>query len=194
MPEPFISVRVSRNLSEIGRVSSVLESLCQEQNVAEDARLDIQVCLEEGLTNVIRHSRPPESEDEIWVLASITPTEIEIRIEDNGSAFNPLSQPPPPLHLGLRERPAGGLGVHLIRTLMDRVEYERQPGCNCLTMTKKMLRPPGPRATDGVGNTSTSGTGQQRPPAVAPRNERRAADHGSGMSMLAGHRRDLDPD
>jgi len=62
-------------------------------------------------------------------------------VSDDGPAFNPLQVPEPDVAATLEERRPGGLGVHLVRQLMDRVEYRRAEGRNCLVMTWRRPRP-----------------------------------------------------
>ena len=66
--------------------------------------------------------------------------ELTIRVEDDGRAFDPLQAPPPDLDLPLEERPVGGLGIHIVRSVMDAVEYQRRGGRNVLTMRKTIGR------------------------------------------------------
>ena len=66
---------------------------------------------------------------------------LTIDVSDDGIAFNPLDATPPNLDLPIMERPVGGLGIHIVRTVMDHVEYQRRDGHNVLTMRKTIGRP-----------------------------------------------------
>jgi hypothetical protein len=59
-------------------------------------------------------------------------------VEDDGRPFNPLEAPPPDLDRPIEERPVGGLGLHIVRTVMDTVAYRRQGSHNVLTVTKRV--------------------------------------------------------
>ena len=61
---------------------------------------------------------------------------LHLAIEDHGTPYNPLDRPDPDLHLDAAQRPIGGLGIFLVRKLMDRVEYARQNDTNCLLFWK----------------------------------------------------------
>src|SRR6266542_279123 len=106
MPAPLLSVRVERNLFEVSRVNCFLETLWEQQRLPDDGRMEVLLCVEEVLSNVIRHGLPGE-DDEVWVRANLAAGEIEIQIEDNGVAFDPLSHPPPRLDVPLQERRTG---------------------------------------------------------------------------------------
>ena len=64
--------------------------------------------------------------------------ELHITITDTGIPFNLLNAPPPDLTSNLVDRPIGGLGIHLVRSLMNSVEYERKGGKNRLHLRKDM--------------------------------------------------------
>jgi len=61
-----------------------------------------------------------------------------VEVEDDGRQFNPLELPEPDLEKKLEERPIGGLGIHLVRNLMDELEYRRTHNKNILIMKKKI--------------------------------------------------------
>ena len=138
MGPTLLSLRVFRNLSEVGRVNEELDALWEAQELPEEGKMEILLCVEEALSNVIRHGTVTEPEDEVWVRASLGPGKIEIQVEDNGAAFDPLLHPPPVLDRTLEQRRTGGLGIHLVRQLMDHVSYERSGGRNILRMAKKI--------------------------------------------------------
>jgi anti-sigma regulatory factor (Ser/Thr protein kinase) len=64
--------------------------------------------------------------------------ELNVTIADTGAPFNPLNAPPPDLTSNLVDRPIGGLGIHLVRSLMNSVEYEREGGENRLRLRKDL--------------------------------------------------------
>jgi len=135
MPEQLLSLRVERRLSEVGRVNDEIAFFWRMHQLPEDTRLDVLLSIEEALSNVIRHGG---AGSEIAVRASLDRDAIEVQLEDDGPAFDPLSYPPPRLDLPLQERQRGGLGIHLVQCLMDRVKYERVQDRNRLTMVKRL--------------------------------------------------------
>jgi serine/threonine-protein kinase RsbW len=70
------------------------------------------------------------------VRLSAEPGEIKAEVEDDGEPFNPLEAPEPDTEKSLEERTIGGLGIHLVRKLMDRLEYKREGERNLLTVRK----------------------------------------------------------
>ncbi len=95
---------------------------------------DLELCLEEAVVNVFRYAYP-DGPGEVEVVCRPGTREFTIEIVDQGIPFNPLSLPSPDLDADIQRRPVGGLGVFLIRTLVDEVRYRREGGRNILTLT-----------------------------------------------------------
>lgn len=136
MSKPLLSLRVRRSMSEVSRVNGAVASLWESHQLPKAPKEDVLLSVEEILSNVIHHAGlGPQSE--ILVRASADDRQIEIQIEDEGPAFNPLSQRPPRLDLPLQQRPRRGLGIHLVRSLMDELRYRRDAGRNYVTLIKR---------------------------------------------------------
>jgi anti-sigma regulatory factor (Ser/Thr protein kinase) len=103
--------------------------------------LPVTLALEEALSNVIRHGCEPNREYDIRVRFAADERAAEIELSDNARPFDPLSLPPPNLDLPIEQRKPGGLGVFLVRQLMDEVTYEFTEGRNRLRF-RKSLPPP----------------------------------------------------
>ena len=101
----------------------------------------IQVSLEEILANIVVHGYQRTADHSIRVtLRAHGLDTVEIIVEDEARPFDPLDAPEPDIMLPLAERPIGGLGVHLVRNLMDAVSYRREGDRNVLSMTKHVTR------------------------------------------------------
>lgn len=94
----------------------------------------IKLVTDELLTNVINHGTVGDVAPQATLCVVEADGAIEIHFADNGPAFDPLSLPPPDVDAPLDEREPGGLGVHLVRELMDSVSYRREKGWNRLTL------------------------------------------------------------
>lgn len=101
----------------------------------------MNLALEELVTNTISYGCSDGREHAITISLHLEGADLHMRVEDDAMAFNPLEREAPDLNAPLEERPIGGLGVHLVRKLMDDVRYERTGTHNVLSMRK--------RATDG---------------------------------------------
>ena len=97
----------------------------------------IELAIEEAAVNIINYSFPDE-EGEISMECDFRHQSLQITLSDNGIPFNPLEYCPPDITLPAQEREVGGLGIFLIRNLMDEVEYRREEDKNILMMRKKL--------------------------------------------------------
>ncbi|MDD4908150.1 MAG: ATP-binding protein [Candidatus Omnitrophica bacterium] len=96
----------------------------------------IMVASEEALVNVINYAYP-EKPGEIEVVRELRENKsLMIEIKDSGIAFDPLSLPEPNIHAPMERRRPGGLGIYMIRKIMDEVRYKREGQYNILTMVK----------------------------------------------------------
>ena len=99
---------------------------------------NFELALDEIVSNIIQYGKFDDCRERISILIRHQGDTSLIRVEDDGVAFNPLTAAPPELDLPLeqRVRPVGGLGIHIVSSVMDRVEYIRKDGKNILEMEK----------------------------------------------------------
>jgi serine/threonine-protein kinase RsbW len=114
-----------------------LHAFWQEHGLPEGEAYPFELALEELFVNVVAHGGSGRS---VTVCLLHAAGVVTFGIEDDGPAFDPTQLPPPAVEARLEERGIGGQGVHLVRRLMDRVEYRRHAGRNALTASKQVLR------------------------------------------------------
>ena len=136
MTDNPVSLTIQSDINEIPRVSSALETVMHDHGFTEEDILDTQLAVEEAVTNIIMHGYQGTG-GEIVVLCRAGPGIIEIQLEDRAVPFNPLSIPEPDLAGDIEERRIGGLGIFLVRQVMDEVEYRFEDGKNILRLTKR---------------------------------------------------------
>lgn len=122
--------------AELTRVREAVEELAIDAGLPSRITFALQLALEEALANVITYAYGDGDEHSIGLRLALRGREIVAEIEDDGQPFNPLERPPPDIEAPLEDRPVGGLGIHLVRTLMDDVAYERRGGKNVLVLRK----------------------------------------------------------
>jgi serine/threonine-protein kinase RsbW len=115
--------------------------------IAEDCRMSakdvyaVQLAVDEACTNIIEHAYGGECDKSIDLHCEVTPQALIIRLHDHGEPFNPLEVPQPNFDVPIEERDNGGLGLYLMRQLMDEIHFSFLPGEavseNTLTMVKK---------------------------------------------------------
>jgi serine/threonine-protein kinase RsbW len=106
--------------------------------VAENELAKLDLVLEELLINVARYAYTPETGSVEVAYAQAGPSKLQVDIADFGRVFNPLEADPPDLSRGLADRPIGGLGVFLVRSMVDSIAYRREGDRNILSFTFPM--------------------------------------------------------
>jgi anti-sigma regulatory factor (Ser/Thr protein kinase) len=135
--EAVIDTTILNSLREIPRVAQMVDALGAEYHLSPEVVYDVQLALEEILTNVITHGYSDDQVHQISIRLNLGDGMVTVEIVDDGGAFNLLEAPRPDLTAGLRERAVGGLGIYFVRTLMDHVEYSRGEGKNRLVVKRR---------------------------------------------------------
>ena len=130
------------DLLEVARVGDGVRALWAGLGLPEDLEMPVTLALEETLSNVIRHGCNPGQEYDIQVRFTADNRNVEVEVSDNARPFDPLSLPPPDLDVPIEQRKAGGLGVFLVRQLVDEVAYEFRGGRNHLRFRKALTGAP----------------------------------------------------
>jgi len=97
-----------------------------------------ELALEEIFMNIVMHGSQPGIAPRVEVSLNLGIESVTMTVEDDGPQFDPLSLPPPDVTASLADRRVGGLGVFLVRKIMDTVSYERIAGRNQLRMSKRL--------------------------------------------------------
>ena len=140
LPRETITLRNDR--AEIPRLAAFVDAFCQPLGAAKEDLTSFHLAMEEAVTNVIHHGYVDGQAHKFTVSLEAAPGgKVTAIVSDDAPAFDPLARPPVDTTLPLEERPIGGLGVHLIRNLMDSVHYERRAGRNILTLEWLSVRP-----------------------------------------------------
>lgn len=123
--------------ADVAAFADVFESFCMQHGIQTSVMRAFQVAFDEWLTNVVDYAHRGREELGIEVSLAVTPAALVAEITDSGPPFDPLNDSAEPsLELEVEDRPVGGLGVHLIRTLMDDVSYRRDAQHNRLRLAK----------------------------------------------------------
>jgi len=132
-----VDFRIRNELSEIGIVRDALDALGRELGIPMKALSQLQVALDEVVSNVVKYSWDDGNKHEFLVRITVQPTRVDLEIFDDGREYDPRTAPSPgPATPGQRPRP-GGLGIHMIRKLVDTFAYERIDGRNHTTLSKE---------------------------------------------------------
>lgn len=126
------------DLQQIPLLAEFVEGISGSVDIAPDTLSNINLVLEEAVSNVMKYAYEPGTEGEMDLEAILRKGSVEFILSDSGVPFDPTSAPLPDTTLGVEERCIGGLGIHLIMKIMDRVSYKREKGRNILSMTKNI--------------------------------------------------------
>jgi serine/threonine-protein kinase RsbW len=127
---------ISNDITELNRVVAFLDELEESWMLPMTFMTPLNLVMEEALTNVIFYAYEVGSKNEIQIDFGLIGNQLDIKITDSGKPFDPTNKPDPDISLSVEDRPIGGLGIFLIRKIMDEVSYERVGQHNVLQMTK----------------------------------------------------------
>ena len=127
---------IKNDLAEIESLTEAILSYYRDSGIAEAVCYDVWLALEEAISNTIKYGYEDQQGHTIHVRAGMEQKGLFLEIEDDAKAFNPLEAPGPDFSLPVEEKPIGRLGIYLLRSVMNQVEYKRTASKNILRMTK----------------------------------------------------------
>jgi serine/threonine-protein kinase RsbW len=131
--------RLRNDLTESRQIEKWLQSFAESAHLSPAARNAFDLALVEWVTNVISYAYDDAREHWIVIRFLTASGLARVEVEDDGREFNPLTLSAVDTTAALEQRKIGGLGVHLVRRLVDSVEYRREGGRNILTMTRRVV-------------------------------------------------------
>ena len=124
------------DIKEIGLLPEFVDMVAGKANLSTEDTMNLNLALEEAVANVVLYAYPEGTEGVVDIDAIVDGKTVSFVITDSGKAFDPTAKEEVDIKAEMSERPIGGLGIHLIRTIMDSVHYERKEEKNILTITK----------------------------------------------------------
>ena len=128
---------LGNDLAELPATLDWLEAVLRTAGTGAEQIGEWRLVAEEGLSNIIRHAYADTARHSIEVALELDGGEIRLVLRDDGRPFDPLAAPAPDLDRPIEERSPGGLGVHLVRTLVDCADYRRENGVNVLRLVRR---------------------------------------------------------
>jgi len=136
-----LELTVENQISEISRVNAAFNEFSGQQGLPQAVAGKVNVILDELLTNIVSYAYQDEARHKIKVRAELTEDALQLTIDDDGVPFNPFESAAPDTTLSMDEREVGGLGIHLVRSMVDDVSYQRRIDGNSVTVVIKRLDP-----------------------------------------------------
>ena len=132
------SLMLPNDIETIPELNAFIDQAAEEAQLPPDFTMSLNLAVEEAVVNVMYYAYPRGTHGDVNIDLSVTDQQLIIAIIDQGKPFDPTSQPEADTSLSTEERPIGGLGIFLLRQLMDSINYERIDGKNVLTLIKKL--------------------------------------------------------
>lgn len=130
------SITLLNDVKQVTELNNFVKSVSERLNLDSSLMSQMTLAVEEAVVNVMSYAYPLGTTGEIQVDALATEQDIKFIITDSGKAFDPTQGGNADISLSAEERPIGGLGILLVQTLMDTINYERINGKNVLTLKK----------------------------------------------------------
>ncbi len=129
------SLKIAPTLDQLDRITAIVEDLGEQDDWPPDLIFKVNLVLDELSVNIVNYGGEAS---EIEVSLAADADEVRVEIADDGRPFDPLNDAmEPDLDAPLEDRAIGGLGIHLVREMMDELHYSREDGKNRLAMVKR---------------------------------------------------------
>lgn len=134
----FLTVRVDSDAA--GRMENFVATFAAEQGLATEDKARILIVLEELFTNLAKYGYPNRTEPAgvAEVMLELDSDQLTIEFSDDGQEFDPLAIAASDLEQAADDRPAGGLGLRIVRELADEVNYSRRDGRNVIRLIRRV--------------------------------------------------------
>ena len=133
-----LTTTIANDLGQLVVVRERVDAFGARNVLPDDVVFDVKLAIEELLTNTIKHGFSDDGAHTIDIYFDLQGDRLRVRIEDDAVAFDPADAKSPDTEAAFEDRPVGGLGVHLVKNLMDDVDYRREGGRNHVTLTKRL--------------------------------------------------------
>ena len=141
---PDFTLRIPNLLEQIPPASELAAAWLLSRGAPDSHIHFVRLAIDEVVSNCVKYGYADSHEHHIEIELGFERETLEIVFIDDGRAFNPLDHPAPDTSLPVEERPIGGLGIHLLRKMADRLEYRRVEGRNRLALLKNSKPPAHP--------------------------------------------------
>lgn len=131
---------LANSLGELDTLCERLETFGEANGFSPKSIFETNLVLDELITNVISYGFPQGGNHSLNVELSLAGDLLTVVLTDDGTPFDPRQSPEPDTTASIEDRPIGGLGIHLVRRLVESIEYERADGRNVLRLTRRVQR------------------------------------------------------
>jgi sigma-B regulation protein RsbU (phosphoserine phosphatase) len=131
-----LEIKIKNRLEDLGLVEEQFYDFAEQYGVPDSDRQKVSIVLDEMLNNIVSYAYQDEELHDIEVVTELSGNRLVITITDEGVPFNPFGLGEPDVSAPVDERKIGGLGIHLVRSVMDEYLYQRHINKNVVTLVK----------------------------------------------------------
>ena len=136
------SLTLTNDVQQVPQLSEFVDEVCEAVGFDMSTTMQINLAIEEAVVNVMNYAYPANTVGNVNIEAQASDERLKFIISDNGVPFDPTAKAEVDTTLSAEERGIGGLGIHLVRKIMDSINYERIDGKNILTLRKHLKDKP----------------------------------------------------
>ncbi len=134
------TIILQNRISELGRLRDAVQTFAEKHGVPSEAAFDINLALEELLTNIINYGYTDDASHEIRLTIRKGRHAVRLDLEDDGVPFDPTKLERPDVDQDISQRKIGGLGIFLVGKLMDSTSYRRESNRNIIILSKTVKK------------------------------------------------------
>ena len=133
-----LTLTMRNDLKDIETVMEAFEGFAGQHDMPMAVTMKFNVVFDELLNNIVSYGFVEGSDQQIEIKLELLGNRLAVIVVDDGIPFNPLSKETPDIEASIEDREIGGLGIHIVRNLVDEVTYQRRIDKNVLTMVKHL--------------------------------------------------------
>ena len=126
------------DVKQVPLLAEFIDGICEAAGVDMMLTMQLNLAIEEAVVNVMNYAYPAGTEGTVCIDAQMSNGVLQFVISDSGAPFDPTARAEVDTALSAEERGIGGLGIHIVRQIMDSIDYKRVDGRNVLTLGKKL--------------------------------------------------------
>ncbi len=131
------SITLPNDINTIPQLSQFIDEVAEDASLDASLAMSLNLAIEEAVVNVMQYAYSEGTQGTVTIVSTIAGGMLSFFISDSGKPFDPTAKVEVDTTMSAEERPIGGLGIHLIRQIMDDVAYERKGDKNILTLRKQ---------------------------------------------------------
>ena len=132
------SIVLPNDVQEVPKLTAFVDAVCEAVGFNSTLTMKMNLAIEEAVVNVMNYAYPRGTKGDVTIEALSNDVRLKFTIIDSGTPFDPTGHSDVDTTLSAQDRPIGGLGIHLVRNIMDSINYERIDNLNVLTLRKKL--------------------------------------------------------